>query len=444
VFAASSEPSDDDWQQDFSKTDSPQGWASQRLLTIGTPFQASENGSNKDSLADSYMTTDALRQSSCRKRAQHYVTENKSIPNGCLLTGEEPIVHDEKPQVLLAVRHIPLPYLILLSLLILLVGFTAQKLLHPVTELLCRIPTISSTMLCGYVLSQPLLVDFQLLGKIQSDSIDLLIGDSLGNSELVLKIAMAEMAADDLASAVHVSDFKSRDLLASLLDEFARCAGKVAEELQELHAQTVGTATIIISANGRALRSIEHAVLRDAVSWTPSYSSATDKALQLTFGEVMSVQTSELEGLVTKALFIKGHLDDLKEKLRAMHYIVVHEQRDFTGEEHELLSTLWSQLGGNILDKKRFRENLLLLDQLTKYHAQAERHVAGAVFALNNMRNQMKEARKAVGAPGITGPRIPLSEQTRGIQDAMENLQKSIIAAHEQRRYTGKQFLSDE
>lgn len=199
----------------------------------------------------------------------------------------------------------------------------------------------------------------------------------------------------------------------------------------------------IISANGRALRSIEYAVLRDAVSWTP-YSSATDKALQLAFEEVMNVQTSELEGLVTKAFFIKGHLDDLKEKLRAMYYIVVHEKRDFIAEEHELLSTLWSQLGGNILDKKRFRENLLLLDQLTKYHDQADRYVAGAIFALNSMRNQMKEVKKAVGAPSITGPKIPLSVQMRGIQDAVENLQESIIAAHEQRRYTGKQFLLDE
>lgn len=206
--------------------------------------------SNEDPQPDFSTATDdsELRQSFCRNRlgAQRYVTENESLSNECPLTSERLVVHDQKPNALRALRRISLPYLILLSLSILALRtmFAPQELLHPVTKLFCRIPAISSMPLCGYVPPESLLVDFRLLGKAQSNAIDLLIGESLGNSELVLKIAKAEMAADDLASAVSLSDLTSRDSLAGLLGGFARSAGMVAEELQELHAQIVGTANM--------------------------------------------------------------------------------------------------------------------------------------------------------------------------------------------------------
>jgi len=86
----------------------------------------------------------------------------------------------------------------------------------------------------------------------------------------------------------------------------------------------------------------------------------------------------------------------------------------------------------------------LLLGGLTSYHRQARDRVAGAVFALNNMRNHLKGVKKTTGALSIAGPKIPLNVQMGSIQDAMDNLQRSIIAAQEQRRSTGEQFLSDE
>jgi len=290
---------------------------------------------------------------------------------------------------------------------------------------------------------QPLRADFRLL-KGHSDAIDTLIVDSLGNSELVVKIAKAEMAADDLASAVRFSDLKIRDHLAGLLDEFARSAGITAEELQELHAQIVGTANTIAYINHWALRSIEDAVLKDAASRYSYVSVATDRALERTFEEVMSLQSTELERLVTKALFIKGHLDELQEKLRVMHRIVTHENRDLTIAERELLSTLWSWLGGNVSDKKRFETNFVLLDQLENYHQQARDRVTAAILSLNDMRYHMKEVKKTVGAPSIAGPKIPLEVQMKSIQDAIDRLEQSTIAAQQQRIRMREQFFSEE
>lgn len=158
----------------------------------------------------------------------------------------------------------------------------------------------------------------------------------------------------------------------------------------------------------------------------------------------MSVQTSELEDLVIKAFFIKDHLDDLQEKLRDMYNALTRENTDYTMAECELLSTLWSKLGGNVLDKKKFHDNFLLLNQLTDYHRQARDRVAAAVFTLNNMRNQMKEVKKAVGAQGIAGPKIPLDVQMNSIRDATDNLERSIIAAREQRRSVSEKLLIDQ
>lgn len=203
-----------------------------------------QHESNKDEDSEPDLppvAIDALRQSSCRKRAQRHTTEDESLSSMASLASEKLVVRNRKAKIHSSRLYIPFAFLILLAAL---VTFTSEELLYQVTKSPCRIPAVSSTALCGDALPQARLVDFRTLGKTQSSSIGLLIGDSFGNSEMVLKIAKTEMAADDLASAVRVSDLRSRDSLADMLDKFARSAGLVAEELQEFHAQIVGTANM--------------------------------------------------------------------------------------------------------------------------------------------------------------------------------------------------------
>ena len=187
----------------------------------------------------------------------------------------------------------------------------------------------------------------------------------------------------------------------------------------------------IVAINEWALYSIEGAVAKDSAAgggiarWRPT----ADIAVLESFAEVMFVQSTEIEDLVVKCTNILGQLGGLQEALKTINGIIIRENKSFTADEEKLLSKLWSKLGGNIGDKKMFKENLLLLEGLANYHETASKQVQEALVVLRKMRHQSKEVQKNLAAPAIAGSKIPPQVHMRSIQSAMGRLQKSTLTA---------------
>jgi hypothetical protein len=148
-----------------------------------------------------------------------------------------------------------------------------------------------------------------------------------------------------------------------------------------------------------------------------------------TFKETMNVQSKILDGLILKATISLKNLDRLKDTLDQIYAIVYREDKTISKEQAELLSTLWSKLGGNVKDKERFNDNLKLLKHLSLYREQARLHVEAALKTLKGMRAEMKVLRETVSKPVIEDSRIPVQVQMKSIRSGLEKLQAGKIKA---------------
>ena len=110
---------------------------------------------------------------------------------------------------------------------------------NPSLPSLCFIPGLCASQSNPRL---PMWADFHRIGRIQTDSFDSLLASGLGGYKLVGFVTRAEMAANNLVTAVRVSELKARDVLADKLAEFARDASTTGDELQGLHEQIIGAA----------------------------------------------------------------------------------------------------------------------------------------------------------------------------------------------------------
>lgn len=153
-----------------------------------------------------------------------------------------------------ALRYLrrPLGFLVFLWLL----AFVVGKVFHAAIAPVCWMPVISSWSLCKpstAFTDAPQRADFPRLVQIQSSNFDDLLSNTVSGSALSLDIKNAEMATKDLVTLVKVSDLKSRELLATSLNEFGEKAKKAGKGLNRLNSRINGAVekrvNLIFSSN---------------------------------------------------------------------------------------------------------------------------------------------------------------------------------------------------
>ena len=184
-----------------------------------------------------------------------------------------------------------------------------------------------------------------------------------------------------------------------------------------------------MAVNDYALHTIEAAQSKPSwlsmgglIHW--SRPQPTNEIVTKTFTEAMSVLSSAMERLILEAEANLGNLNNLEERLLTLHEIVSREDSTLSSAKAELLSELWTKLGGNRKALRNFESHLVLLKNLGMYRRKALTHVVAALQTLQGMSSDMEDIRERVAAPELTGSKIPVEVHMKSIKGGLERLKE--------------------
>ena len=191
-----------------------------------------------------------------------------------------------------------------------------------------------------------------------------------------------------------------------------------------------------MAVNDYALHSIEEAHVKGPRTILNMYgimpwrsARATEAIVTETFGEAMNVLSIAMQRLILEAEVNLANLDKLEERLSTLHDLISREDSSLTSEKAELLSELWTKLGGNRKTLRNFDSHLLMLKNLGSYRKQALAHVVAALQSLQSMSSDMEEIRERVAAPELTGSKIPIEVHMKSIKSGLERLKEGRLRA---------------
>ncbi|KAK2460962.1 hypothetical protein APHAL10511_007432 [Amanita phalloides] len=315
-------------------------------------------------------------------------------------------------------------FTLLLSICMTYIGIYLRKMLTPV----CFLPIINQSRMCTILFPPAVKVNpWEELMQVQTKTFDELLEESVGGSSLSLEVKKAEMATADLITLVRHSELKSRDMLAMGLREFVEDAKRTGRGLQKMSAKVAGAVDNILAINTYALRMIEEAnakkgtVFYSLVPWSGKRST---EVIANMFAETMGVLSSNLARLILEAETNLGNLNTLEERLSTLHDMVIREDIATNEATDELLSDLWTMLGGNRKELKRYKEHLTLLKQVGTYRRKALIQVTGALETLRGMSDEMEDLRERVATPELVGARVPMEVHMESIQNGIKRLQE--------------------
>jgi hypothetical protein len=187
-----------------------------------------------------------------------------------------------------------------------------------------------------------------------------------------------------------------------------------------------------MAVNDHALRTIEKANEKngflsfDMIPWVEQRKT---KVVAATFKDAMDSLSSQVERLIIEAEANIENLNDLEERLNALHELVSREVKTIGSDREELLALLWTMLGGNRRELKNFNKNLAILKNVGMYRNQARMHVTATLQTLQSLSEDLEEMRERVTTPGLVGDRIPLEVQMKSIQFGLDRLKENRMRA---------------
>jgi hypothetical protein len=192
-----------------------------------------------------------------------------------------------------------------------------------------------------------------------------------------------------------------------------------------------------MAVNDFALRSIEAAEYKSSLAYSlnnllPWHAPVpTNEIVLQTFTDAMNSLSSSMERLILEAEVSLLNLDQLEERLSTLHELLLREDSSIAFAKNELLSQLWTRLGGNKGELRQFDKNLFLLKNLGEYRKQALIHVVAALQMLQAMGADMEDMRERVAAPELTTGKIPIEVHLKSIRNGLERLREGRINAKE-------------
>ncbi|KAK7677611.1 hypothetical protein QCA50_019422 [Cerrena zonata] len=295
--------------------------------------------------------------------------------------------------------------------------------------------------------------DFPALEKIQSASLSELMASSAEGSQLSLDIKLAQMATSDLISLVRTSDLTTHDLVADELETFVDIARVTARGLQKLNARVSGAVDHILAANEYALHILESEVskspstslLQTVWPWPWSLTDAGSDAhravlVTTTFQDVMNLFTIQTSRVVLQCECALTKLDRLEEHLHVINDMLSREHMSITGEHSQVLSELWTMLGGNRRRLWNIDQRLDLLRNVGEYRIRALTHVGRTMRLVLAMSENMEELRLRVATPILVEDRIPIEIQLHAIKASIDRIKENRRDARERARKTADEI----
>ena len=184
-----------------------------------------------------------------------------------------------------------------------------------------------------------------------------------------------------------------------------------------------------MAVNAQALRTIRSAKSQSysLLSW--SLPIDLDGVITKSFAELMSVLDVMMGRLVVQGEFSQANLTNLEERLSAVHVLIQKEDISTCTAKSEVLSELWTALGGNKRIVQQYDERLHFLKQLDGQRRQAMVHIVVALESLQLMSADMEDLRERVAVPELAPGRIPVEAHIDSIDEGLMRMRHMKLAA---------------
>ena len=300
----------------------------------------------------------------------------------------------------------------------------------------------SSEYHARYSTEQPPPVPFDSLMTVQSKYLGEILDASADGASLPLEMKRGESSIRDLREKVRYSPLRSRNELVLEFDGFVATAKIASADLQRFNSH-VGRAVDNILATNRWTRRVLddislHESSRGALARFFSADNTplapfqprkfTKNALTDQYIKHTRVIEDEIHRLVAEAHSLLAVLTNLEDRLDVIHGIAVRDDSHTQTSREEVLSQLWTKLGGNGRQMAKFDSELRLLSQVNVYRQTAIAQVSGTIVKLQAMGSELEELRERVGkvelldGMGVGG--VPLSVHIENIELGVERLEE--------------------
>ena len=157
----------------------------------------------------------------------------------------------------------------------------------------------------------------------------------------------------------------------------------------------------------------------------------TESALLDQYIKHTQIVEEEINKLIDEAQALLMVLANLEDRLDIIHGIVTRDKMYARAKKEEILSELWTMVGGNRGKLGKMNKQLNLLQQVGVYRKSAYAHVSGTILKLQAIGAGLEDLRERVGSPELLRDRvdIPLSVHIENIQRGVERLEEGRQSA---------------
>ncbi len=317
---------------------------------------------------------------------------------------------------------------------------------------ICRLPGMSTLglPLCrtalpqGYQDSASAPVEFEQLMNVQGQFEEVLEASAAGVS-LPLDMKRGETSIRDLRQIVRFSHLNSKQEMILELDGFIETARIASYDLQKFNSH-VGRGVDNVLATARWTQRVldDIAIKNSNRGLLPAFVhdkflapfqplKFTENTLLNQYIEHTRIVSDEIETLIAEAQALLYVLQNIEDRLDVIHGIALRDNIHAQGQKDEILSQLWTLLGGNRAALGKYNSQLNLLRQVGAYRKIAWAHVSGTIIRLQAMGAELEELRERIGSAELLKDRkeIPLAVHLESIRLGVERLEQGRQASRE-------------
>ncbi|KFZ17674.1 hypothetical protein V502_04487 [Pseudogymnoascus sp. VKM F-4520 (FW-2644)] len=333
---------------------------------------------------------------------------------------------------------------LLLGLTIMMRNFLTNSIYSSLSPL-CRIPGSSLLNLpfCpsgGYdSTSGPSpAAEFDQLISVQG-KFEEVLDESAAGVSLPMDMKRGEASIRDLRQLVRYSQLHSKNELVLEFDGFIETARIASYDLQKFNSHIGRAVDNVLATTRWTTRVLEGIQIRDASqgainNFANSFASKllapfqpvkfTESVLLDQYIKHTQIVEEEILKLIDEAQALLMVLNGLEDRLEVIHGIVTRDGHHAIAQREELLSELWTMVGGNRGKLSKTNRQLNLLKQVGVYRKSAYGHVSATILKLQQIGSGLEDLHTSFAQLGdypSTYPTLHILQRTRANPSAISH-----------------------
>ena len=239
-----------------------------------------------------------------------------------------------------------------------------------------------------------------------------ILDSSKDTSDLPAIIKDSELAIRDLRTLVKSSHLPSRSQLAVEFDFFVLTAKEASSDLARYNTRIGAVLDRVIGTNiwtyavldGLQKDAASTGLLSRAVSsLTASPKRTLEQRIYDQYIAHVTKNREEIASLISAAQALLMVLTNMDARLDTIFSLAVSDDATISRNHDELLSLLWTKLGGNKASVKANVRSLTLLRDVSSYRKRALTHVSHTLVKLQEIQSELEVLHDDVGRPELLG-----------------------------------------